>query len=60
MLTIASLFADQLALGMPGTGFGWKQVLGTLLGLVITAAGGALLYRIAQAEASEKGEDDSA
>lgn len=68
MLTIASLFADPLALGMPGTGFGWKQMLGTVLGLLIAAAGGYVLYRTAQADAADakanananEGEDDNA
>jgi hypothetical protein len=46
MLTLASLFADQIALGMPGSGFGWKQITGTLAGLLIGAAGGYILYRI--------------
>lgn len=45
LLTLSSLFADQLALGMPGTGFGWKQLTGTLVGLLITGGGGYLLYR---------------
>ncbi|CAN5745722.1 hypothetical protein BH20CHL1_BH20CHL1_07000 [soil metagenome] len=63
LLTIASLFADPLALGMPGTGFGWKQMLGTLLGLVIAGLGGLVLYRTAQADAADadkEEEDESA
>ena len=62
LLTIASLFADPLALGMPGSSFGWKQMLGTLLGLVIAGLGGLVLYRTAQSDAADanKGEDDSA
>lgn len=60
MLAIASLFADHIALGMPGTGFGWKQVVGTLLGLLIAAGGGALLYWLAQIEAREEGKDEGA
>jgi uncharacterized membrane protein len=39
LLLIASLFADPLALGQPGTTFGWKQVLGSVLGLAIAATG---------------------
>lgn len=62
LLTIASLFADPLALGMPGTGFGWKQLLGTLIGLLISGAGGYVLYWTAQADVADPndGEDDSA
>jgi protein-S-isoprenylcysteine O-methyltransferase Ste14 len=33
ILVFVSLFADPLALGLPNSGFGWKQVVGTLLGL---------------------------
>jgi hypothetical protein len=54
LLTIASLFADPLALGMPGTGFGWKQILGTFLGLAIAGLGWLVLYRTAQADAADK------
>lgn len=39
IILIGSLFADPLALGRQGTGFGWKQMLGTALGLAITYAG---------------------
>ncbi len=59
MLTIASLFADPLALGMPGSGFGWKQVRGTVLGLVISAAGGYVLYWTSQADAADAANADA-
>jgi hypothetical protein len=39
LLLLASLFADPLALGQPGTGFGWKQLLGSFLGIAIAAGG---------------------
>ncbi len=39
ILTLASLFADPLGIGQPHTSFGWKQILGTLLGLALTALG---------------------
>jgi hypothetical protein len=45
ILMLASLFADQIALGMPGSGFGWKQFTGTIVGLMILGAGGYMLYR---------------
>jgi amino acid transporter len=43
VLLLASLFADPLALGTPHTGFGWKQILGTLLGLAIAFGGWRLV-----------------
>jgi hypothetical protein len=43
LLLLASLFADPLALGEPGTGFGWKQVLGTIAGLGLAALGARLV-----------------
>lgn len=46
LVLIASLFADPLALGRPGTGFGWKQMLGTVIGLAITYGGYRLVRRV--------------
>lgn len=45
ILLLASVFADPLALGTPGTSFGWKQMLGTALGLVLATLGLVLLRR---------------
>lgn len=45
VLLLASLFADPLALGQPGTGFGWKQITGTLVGLGLTGLGYKLVRR---------------
>ena len=42
LLTLASLFADPLALGTPGSSFGWKQILGTVLGIGLTLLGAKL------------------
>jgi hypothetical protein len=39
LITLVSIFADPLALGLPHSGFGWKQTLGTIIGLCITAFG---------------------
>lgn len=36
---LVSIFADPLALGTPHSGFGWKQMLGTAFGAILTAAG---------------------
>jgi hypothetical protein len=44
MFSLSSLFADQIALGMPGSGFGLKQLAGTVIGLAIVA-GGLLILR---------------
>ncbi|HMM43737.1 MAG TPA: hypothetical protein PKA95_17720 [Thermomicrobiales bacterium] len=46
LILIASLFADPLALGQPGTGFGWKQMLGTVIGAAITFGGYRLVRRV--------------
>jgi len=40
-ILVLSLLADWLGIGR-GPGFGWAQILGTLLGLGIAAAGVAL------------------
>jgi hypothetical protein len=45
ILLLVSLFADPLALGQPGTSFGWKQMLGSALGLIIATAGFVVLRR---------------
>lgn len=39
ILLLASLFADPLGIGQPGTSFGWKQIAGTIAGALLTAAG---------------------
>ena len=46
LILIASLFADPVALGQPGTGFGWKQMLGTVIGAAITFGGYRLVRRV--------------
>lgn len=46
LVLIASLFADPLALGQPGTGFGWKQMLGTAIGIATTYGGYRLVRRV--------------
>lgn len=57
ILLVSSLFADQLALGMPGSGFGWKQLTGTLVGILIVAGGTYILYRV-PAEDDEPGQQE--
>lgn len=44
-LLAASLLADQIGLGaMPGV-FGWKQMVGAVVGLGLAVVGGAMLAR---------------
>lgn len=53
LFTLSSLFADQIALGMPGSGFGLKQLAGTLLGLGIVVGGLAILRQFPSLEEDE-------
>lgn len=46
LLTVISVFADQLALGTPNSGFGWKQITGAVSGMIVTALGLWLTYRL--------------
>lgn len=39
ILLLASLFADPLGIGQPGTTFGWKQITGTLVGAGLAILG---------------------
>lgn len=41
LLTIGSIFADQLNLTGGGVGLGWKQLIGAIVGLVLALLGGA-------------------
>ena len=45
LLTIGSLFADQLNLTGGGVGLGWKQLIGVVVGLVLALLGGAWLIQ---------------
>lgn len=45
LFALSSLFADQIALGMPGSGFGLKQMIGTVAGILITFGGIQILRR---------------
>lgn len=46
ILLLASVFADPLAIGQPGTSFGWKQITGSLVGLLIAVSGLLLIRRM--------------
>lgn len=45
LLVIGSIFADPLGFSWGGDGYGWKQLLATIVGLVIALAGVGLLTR---------------
>ena len=45
LLVVASVFADQLQLSGGGAGVGWKQLLGTIVGLVLLLIGLAWLLQ---------------
>ena len=45
LLTVGSLFADQLNLTGGGVGLGWKQLIGVVIGLVLALLGGAWLVQ---------------
>jgi hypothetical protein len=45
LLLLGSLFADQLQLIGGGVGFGWKQLLGAIVGLVMVLLGLAWLVQ---------------
>lgn len=45
LLTVGSIFADQLNLTGGGIGLGWKQLIGVVVGLVLALLGGAWLVQ---------------
>ncbi len=45
LLTVGALFADQLNLSGGGTGFGWKQLIAAIAGLVLLLIGAAWLFQ---------------
>ena len=45
LLTLGSIFADQLNLTGGGVGLGWKQLIGAIVGLVLALLGGAWLIQ---------------
>jgi hypothetical protein len=44
LLVLISLFADQMGLGW-SPGFGWRQILGVVVGALVMLAGGYLWWR---------------
>lgn len=44
LLGLVSAFADQVGLGAMGSGFGWKQLLGLVVGVILVVVG-IVLFR---------------
>jgi len=53
LLMVGSVFADQLNLIGGGVGFGWKQLLGAIIGLVMILLGLAWLLQPAATDGDE-------
>jgi hypothetical protein len=45
ILMVAAVFADSLGLSGGGTGFGWKQLIAAIVGLVVLLVGVAWFLR---------------
>ncbi|MFT3865212.1 MAG: hypothetical protein QM729_13125 [Solirubrobacterales bacterium] len=45
ILMVGAVFADSLGLSGGGTGFGWKQLIAAIVGLVILLSGVAWFLR---------------
>ena len=61
ILAAASALADQIGVGAPTSSFGWKQLLGLVVGIVLVIAGIILLRQgDAEYEDDEELEDDEA
>jgi hypothetical protein len=60
LLALVSAFADLIGLGAPGSSFGWKQLLGTVLGIIALVAGIVLLRQPDEYEDEEYEGDEEA
>ena len=61
VLAAASALADQIGVGAPTSSFGWKQLLGLVVGIVLVIAGIILLRQgDAEYEDDEDYEEDEA
>lgn len=58
LLALVSVFADAIGFGAPGSTFGWKQLLGTVLGAIILVAGVILIRQPDQPYDDEEYEDE--
>ena len=59
LLALVSAFADIIGLGAPGSSFGWKQLLGTVLGIIALVAGIVLLRQPDEYEDEEYEDEES-
>ena len=59
LLALVSVFADAVGLGAPGSTFGWKQLLGTVLGVIILVAGVILLRQPDEEYEDEEYEEEA-
>jgi sulfite exporter TauE/SafE len=57
ILAIVSALADQIGLGAPTSTFGWKQLLGLVLGILLVVAG-VVLLRQGDVEYEDDEEDE--
>jgi hypothetical protein len=53
VLLVAALFADRFGFGASGSGFGWKQMIGTILGAGLCIGGAIGWWRITRAGQEE-------
>lgn len=56
LLGLVSAFADQMGLGAGGSGFGWKQLLGLVVGVILLVVG-IVLFRQDDIDYEEEEED---
>ena len=50
LLMVGAVFADQLGLTWGGAGFGWKQLIATIAGLVLLLLGASWLVQVQLAD----------
>ena len=57
VLVLVAALADQIGFGAPGSTFGWKQLVGVVVGIGLIA-GGVVLLRQGDVEYEDDDEDD--
>ena len=50
LLVVGAVFADQIGLTWGGEGFGWKQLIATIVGLVLLLLGASWLLQAQMGE----------
>ena len=56
LLALGAVFADPLGLTWGGEGYGWKQLIATIAGLVLLLLGGAWLVQAQLTDRSRPGD----